>query len=127
MQLILVIANSPFGADTKISLRPMVRKDQNGTDADDQLPFSLRLASGLDLREAMEASLDDLDGSFSYLAATPEAMGYARDPWALKPLLWAENDAFVAVATEEIAMRSALHGDYEVRETPAKEVQVWQR
>ena len=75
----------------------------------------------------MEASLVDLDGSFSYLAATPGAMGYARDPFALKPLLWAESDAFIAVATEEIAMRAALEGDYEVRETEAREVRVWQR
>jgi glutamate synthase domain-containing protein 1 len=86
-----------------------------------------RIAGGCDLREAMEASLVDLDGSFSYLAATPEAMGYARDPFALKPLLWTENDAFVAVATEEISMRAALEGDYEVRETGAREVRIWQR
>ena len=86
-----------------------------------------QLDGGMDLREAMEASLVDLDGSFSYLAATPGVMGYARDPFALKPLLWAESDAFIAVATEEIAMRAALEGDYEVRETEAREVRVWQR
>ena len=86
-----------------------------------------QMANGSSLREAMEASLVDLDGSFSYLAATPDAMGYARDPFALKPLLWAESDTFVAVATEEIAMRAALEGDYEVRETGAREVRIWQR
>ena len=33
-----------------------------------------RLAEGRDLRGALEASLRDLDGSFSYLAATADAM-----------------------------------------------------
>ncbi len=86
-----------------------------------------RLSKGSDLREAMEASLVDLDGSFSYLAATSDTIGYARDPFALKPLLWSESDSFIAVATEEIAMRAALEGDFEVRETGAREVRVWHR
>lgn len=86
-----------------------------------------RLAQGMTLEEAMWASLVDLDGSFSYLAATPEAIGYARDPFALKPLLFVETDTFVAIATEEIGIRSAFEGAYEVRETPAKDVRLWQR
>jgi hypothetical protein len=41
-------------------------------------------------------------------------------------LLYAETDTFVAIATEEIAVRSAFEGTYEVRETPAKDVRLWQ-
>lgn len=86
-----------------------------------------RLWQGLSLAEALRASLVDLDGSFSYFVATPEAMGFSRDPFALKPLLFTETDTFVALATEEIAIRAAFAGDYEVREAQANEVQVWQR
>jgi glutamate synthase domain-containing protein 1 len=87
---------------------------------------------GMSLAEAMQASLVDLDGSFSYLAATADAIGYAKDPFALKPLLVAETDTFVALATEEIAIRAAFADDgngrpYHVREAQAKEVCVWQR
>lgn len=57
----------------------------------------------------------------SYLIPIP------KDPFALKPLLFAETDTFVAVANEEIAIRSAFEGTYEVREAQAKEVRVWQR
>jgi glutamate synthase domain-containing protein 1 len=86
-----------------------------------------KLSQGLTLEEALRASLVDLDGSFSYFVATPEALGLVRDPFALKPLLFTETDSFVALANEEVAIRAALEGDYEVRETQAREVQVWQR
>lgn len=86
-----------------------------------------RISQGLTLKEALDASLIDLDGSFSYLAATQDALGFAKDPFAFKPLLVTETDNFVAVATEEIAIRSAFEGTYEVREAQAKEVRIWQR
>jgi glutamine phosphoribosylpyrophosphate amidotransferase len=86
-----------------------------------------RLAEGMTLTEAMQASLIDFEGSFSYFVATPEAVGYARDPFALKPLLFTETETFVALATEEIAIRAAFDGDYEVREAQANEVRVWQK
>jgi methylamine---glutamate N-methyltransferase subunit A len=86
-----------------------------------------QLSKGLTLKAALEASLTDLDGSFSFLAATPEQLGFAKDRFAFKPLLFVETDDFVAVATEEIGIRAAFDGDYEVREAQAKEVRLWQR
>jgi len=91
-----------------------------------------QMAKGLSLEEAMHASMVDFDGSFSYLAATADVFGYAKDPFALKPLLVTETDSFVAIATEEIAIRAAFADDgqgrpYQVREAQAKEVRVWQR
>lgn len=86
-----------------------------------------RLSRGSTLGEALQASLTDFDGSFSYLAATPQALGFAKDPFALKPLLVTETETFVAVATEEIAIRAACAGTYTVREAQAREVRVWQR
>ncbi len=67
-----------------------------------------RLHQGASLDEAVRESLDDFDGSFTYLFATPDAFGYARDPFALKPLITVETPAYVAVANEEIAIRAAL-------------------
>jgi methylamine---glutamate N-methyltransferase subunit A len=86
-----------------------------------------QLRSGHGLEESLLAMLRDLDGSYSCLAATTSQLGFVKDPFALKPLLFAETEDFVAVATEEIAIRSALPGDYQVREAPVKEVRVWQK
>jgi methylamine---glutamate N-methyltransferase subunit A len=85
------------------------------------------MAKGMTLEAAMRQSIQDLDGSFSYVAATADAIGFAKDPFALKPLLVAEADDFVVIATEEIAIRSALGGDFPVREAQAGETRVWQR
>ncbi len=86
-----------------------------------------RLSQGLTFKEALDASLTDLGGSFSYLAATANYIGFAKDPFAFKPLLFTETDDFVAVATEEIAIRAAFGDGYAVREAQAKDVSVWQR
>lgn len=86
-----------------------------------------RLRGGLSLREALASMLTNLDGSFSCLAATATELGFVKDPFSLKPLVFAEWGDFVAIATEEIAIRSAIPGDYPVREAQAKEVRVWQR
>src|ERR1700733_744792 len=86
-----------------------------------------RLREGGGLEDALRLMLADLDGSYSCLAATESEFGFVRDPFALKPLCFTETDNFVAVATEEIAIRAALDGDYAVRETQAKEVRVWRR
>ena len=90
---------------------------------------------GLYLNEAMQAgatfvgalqsSVKYFDGSFSYLAATENEIGFAKDPFGLKPLIVAETDAYVAIATEEIALRAAFGEDVETWEPPAGTVKTW--
>jgi glutamate synthase domain-containing protein 1 len=86
-----------------------------------------QIHKGGTLKEALEAMLRELDGSYSCLVATADQFAFVKDPFALKPLLWTETESFVALANEEIAIRSALPGDYEVREAQAREVRIWER
>jgi len=86
-----------------------------------------QLGKGVGFEESLRGVLRDLDGSFSCLAATATQIGFVKDRFALKPLVFAETDDFVAVATEEIAIRAALPGVYEAREAQAGDVQVWGR
>ena len=86
-----------------------------------------KLRQGADLHAAMESMIEELDGSFSCLVATDSAIGFVKDTFSFKPLVFAETDDFVAVATEEIAIRGAIKGDFTVREAQAKEVQLWRR
>jgi glutamine phosphoribosylpyrophosphate amidotransferase len=85
-----------------------------------------RLAAGRPLADALRASLDDFDGSFSYLAAWGDGLAYVRDRFGLKPLVLAETDDFVALATEEVALRRALGADFAAREPAPGTVRVWQ-
>jgi len=84
-----------------------------------------KLRDGLSLREALDASLRDLDGSFSYLAATADAFGFAKDPFCLKPLIVGESDGAVAIANEEVALAAVLGSRYQAREAGASAVSVW--
>ena len=86
-----------------------------------------QLGKGSSLQEALQRMLLDLDGSYSCLAATERQLGFVKDAFALNPLVMTETDDFVAVATEEIAIRAALPGVYSVREAQVREVRVWQR
>jgi glutamine phosphoribosylpyrophosphate amidotransferase len=82
---------------------------------------------GATLRQGLDGVLRDMDGAFSCLAVTATEMGFVKDPYAFKPLVVAETDDFVAVATEEIAIRSAIPGNYKVSEAQVEEVRVWSR
>ena len=84
-----------------------------------------QMSLGRTFRDALESSLDDFDGSFSYLAASGTELAYAKDRFGFKPLLVAESEDWVAVATEEIALRSTLTGDFDALEPGVSQVHTW--
>ena len=84
-----------------------------------------RLASGETLDQALQASLDDLDGTFTYLVSTRDGMGYAKDQWSAKPLVTMETEDIVAVASEEIALRSVFSEEIDRVEPQESEVLTW--
>lgn len=87
-----------------------------------------RLAAGESLEDALRASVRDLDGTFAYLISTENAVGLARDQFATKPLLYAENDDMVLLASEEVAIRRVFRDPALVpMELQAKEVRWWFR
>jgi methylamine---glutamate N-methyltransferase subunit A len=77
-----------------------------------------RMLEGRTLPDAMTDSLADLDGAYNYLVISTQGLGIVRDRFGFKPLMLAETDCFVAVATEEIALRRAVPGDYSTSEPP---------
>ena len=84
-----------------------------------------KLAGGVDLNSALEASLDDLDGTFTYLVSTRDGMGYAKDRWCAKPLVLMETDSVVALASEEVALRSVFTEELDRTEPQEHEVMTW--
>jgi glutamine phosphoribosylpyrophosphate amidotransferase len=70
----------------------------------------------------------ELDGSFAYLVSTADGIGFARDQFGLKPLLLAETDEYVVLASEDIAIRAAFpDDDIRPRELGAGEARSWRR
>jgi glutamate synthase domain-containing protein 1 len=84
-----------------------------------------RIREGCSFEDALRTSIDDFDGSFCYLAANRESLAFVKDSFALKPLMVADTPEFVAVATEEIALRATFPGDFQTFEPGTGQVHVW--
>lgn len=62
--------------------------------------ISSRIAGGASLGEALEGTIDDLDGFFTFVMGTRTGFGVVRDPIACKPAVLAETDDYVAFGSE---------------------------
>ena len=85
-----------------------------------------RIDRGDDLEAAMERSVDELDGVFTYVVATQDKLGMAKDVMAAKPMVIYESDEFVALASEEVAIRSVFPHEIDTYDPYEGEVRVWQ-
>jgi len=87
-----------------------------------------RMGEGASLGEALEQSLQDLDGFYTFVVGTEDGFGVLRDPIACKPAVMAETDDYVAFGSEYRAL-AGLPGIDKARvwePEPAK-VYFWER
>ncbi|MBI6629677.1 class II glutamine amidotransferase [Pontibaca salina] len=61
---------------------------------------SWKMKTGSTLGEALESTIDDIDGFFNFVVGTKDGFGVVRDPIATKPAVMAETDQYVAFASE---------------------------
>ena len=76
-----------------------------------------KLSRGLTLDRSLRDSLDDLDGTFTYLVSTKDGLGYAKDQWSAKPL--------VTMEMEDVALRSVFSEEIDRVEPQQKEAMTW--
>jgi glutamate synthase domain-containing protein 1 len=86
-----------------------------------------QMAEGKTLEDSMRQSLEELDGVFTYMCVTADALGVCKDEMAAKPLVLYEGDDMVAMASEEIAIRAVLDREIETYDPYESEVLVWTR
>jgi glutamate synthase domain-containing protein 1 len=86
-----------------------------------------KMGEGMTLEESMRASMDELDGVFTYICVTKDALGVAKDEMAAKPLVLYESDDLVALASEEIAIRAIIDHEIDTYDPYEGEVLVWTR
>jgi amidophosphoribosyltransferase len=91
------------------SLRRKLRRDgvhietENDTEVGAAY-ITWKMQQGSSLGEALESSLDDLDGFFTFVVGTKDGFGVVRDPIACKPAVMAETDQYVAFGSEYRAL-----------------------
>ena len=85
-----------------------------------------KMDRGFELEDAMHDSLEELDGVFTYVVATSDRLGMAKDYMAAKPMVLYESEDFVALAAEEVAIRSIFPHEIDTFDPYEGEVRVWQ-
>jgi len=86
-----------------------------------------KMQKGSSLEEAMKESVEELDGVFTYLVVTADSLGMAKDVMAAKPMVLYESKDCIALASEEVAIRSIFPNEIETSDPYEGEVRVWQK
>ena len=87
-----------------------------------------KLSQGVALKDALGTSIDDMDGTFSFLVSTQDEIGYAKDRLAVKPMIMYETDELVAVASEEVSLNRLFPGQaLNTKEPPPGTYATWSR
>lgn len=84
-----------------------------------------KMQQGATLEDAMKDSIEELDGVFTYLVATADSLGMAKDTMAAKPMVLYEGGDFIALASEEVAIRSVFPHEIDTFDPYEGEVRVW--
>lgn len=87
-----------------------------------------RMREGASLGEALEATLADLDGFYTFVVGTKTGFGVLRDPISCKPAVMAETGQYVAFGSEFRAL-AGLPGieEAQVFEPEPAKVYFWER
>ena len=86
-----------------------------------------KMNHGYSLEDAMRESLDRLDGVFTYVVATSDQIGMAKDVMAAKPMVLYEGEDCVVLASEEVAIRSIFNDEIDTWDPYEGEVRVWKK
>ena len=84
-----------------------------------------KMQQGAELKDAMTDSIEELDCVLTYLVATADSLGMAKDVMAAKPMVLYESDEFIALASEEVAIRSVFPHEIDTFDPYEGEVRVW--
>lgn len=72
------------------------------------------MKAGMTMEQALKKSINSIDGIFTYMIAGPAGIGFAKDRFALKPLVVIDDNGDLAAATEEQAVRRVFKEECDV-------------
>ena len=73
-----------------------------------------QMKQGLSMEQALKKSIASIDGVFTFMITTPDGIGFAKDRFAMKPLVVIEQAGELAAATEEQAVRTVFADECDV-------------
>lgn len=73
-----------------------------------------QMKAGSTMEQALKKSIPSIDGVFTYMIATENGIGFAKDRFAMKPLVVVNRNGGLAAATEEQAVRRVMTEECDV-------------
>ncbi|EAQ03945.1 amidophosphoribosyl transferase-like protein [Pseudooceanicola batsensis HTCC2597] len=111
----------------RLARKGVLTKTENDTEVGAAY-ISSRIAEGASLGDALEGTLKDLDGFFTFVTGTRTGFGVVRDPIACKPAVMAETRDYVAFGSEYRAFADLPGiGGAKVWEPEPATVYFWER
>ncbi len=109
----------------RLERRGMQFQTQNDTELI-AVYLAYQMSQGATLEDALKTSLDELDGTYTYMVATKDSIGYAKDKLAAKPMVIYEDDDLIAIASEEVGINRLFPGKALItREPPPLTYGLW--
>ena len=128
---VAIVHNGQITNYWKMRRRLEQRGFQFNTDNDSELIavyLADKMSQDITLKDALATSIDDMDGTFSFLVSTKDEIGYAKDRLAAKPMIKYENDDLIAIASEEVSLNRLFPGQaLNTMEPPPGTYDTWQR
>jgi glutamate synthase domain-containing protein 1 len=91
--------SNPYSIRRKLEKRGITFETDNDTEAACRF-LEWRLSEGDDLETALARGFDELDGFYTLLIGTADALVLVRDAFACKPAVAAETDDYIAISSE---------------------------
>ncbi len=128
---VAIVHNGQITNYWKMRRRLQKRGYQFHTDNDSELIavyLADKLKNGSTLKEALKTSIEDMDGTFSFLVSTRDEIGYAKDRLAAKPMVKYEDENIIAIASEEVSLNRLFPGrPLTTSEPPPGTFETWHR
>lgn len=99
----LAVAHNGHIANYKVMKKELEKRYKFNSTVDSE-PMLYYLHSEPELENAMKKIMETAEGSFSDVAVYHEKLLAFRDPLGLRPLVWGENEDFIMVASESVAL-----------------------
>ncbi|MBS4024380.1 MAG: glutamine amidotransferase [Clostridia bacterium] len=113
-----------FNLRRRLESKGAIFRTFNDSEAASHLIAYAMMKNGGNLEDALQYALEELDGIFCIVAATPTQIGFVKDRMGIKPLLLFEKDGTILFGSEQIEF-TTIFPDVFAEEMEPGEIRVW--
>jgi len=100
----IAVAHNGHVANYDILKKELEEDGYKFTSSVDSEPFAFLIHRRKDIDTAVKEIMTRVEGAFSDVAIVDDKLVVFRDPHAIRPLVWGENDEFICFTSETVAL-----------------------